>query len=135
MPYLTWNSSYELGIESIDKQHRKLVDLLNDFYSNIKNRTNTEIIYTLISGMKEYVIMHQRFEIEMLRKYGFEFTDEHDKEHAAFIQKINDIEKRQKMGFAVVSYEITDFLKKWLQEHILIQDKKIAPFLKSKGAR
>lgn len=132
---MTWNSSYELGVESIDKQHQRLVELLNDFYANIKNRSNTEIIFTLISGMKEYVILHQRFEIELLKKYGFDKIEEHEKEHSAFMQKINDLEKRQKMGFAVVSYEITDFLKKWLREHILIQDKKIASFLISKGAR
>ena len=31
--FITWDSSYEVGIEIVDKQHRHLVDLTNELYN------------------------------------------------------------------------------------------------------
>ena len=30
--FVSWDASYDLGIEYVDKQHRRLVELINELY-------------------------------------------------------------------------------------------------------
>lgn len=133
MSAITWNNSMSVKIESIDKQHQKLFDLINDFYANIDKQSNNNLILKLVSGMKNYTIYHFNEEEEYMKLYKYENYEQHKREHQEFINKVIDLEKKIQAGKIIISYEITSFLKDWIKNHIQNTDKKYSDFFIKHG--
>jgi hemerythrin len=135
MALIKWDDSLSIGIESIDKQHMKLIEMINEFYENIRVKSTNEVISELIKNMREYVIYHFNTEEGLLRLYGYDQFEQHKAEHDNFVKKVEDFEERFKNGKLILSFEITNFLKSWLKDHIQVTDRKYSGFLISKGIR
>lgn len=135
MALFTWNESLSVKIESIDKQHKKLIDMINDFYDNIASRSNKDNISSLLASMKKYTLEHFTGEEEYMKKYGYPEFESHKMEHELFIMKVNDLEEKFNAGKLVLSLEVTVFLKDWLKKHIMGTDKKYTDFFVAKGVK
>ncbi len=135
-----WNESLSVNIESIDKQHKMLLDMINEFYDEIhkihegkSTSTLNEVRAELIMKMKDYSIFHFKTEEELFELHNYSDKEAHKKEHDEFSLKVSDIEKKYKEGKLVLSTELTDYLKDWLFEHVKDCDQKYSEFLIEKG--
>jgi hemerythrin-like metal-binding protein len=135
MALITWDESLSVGIESIDKQHMKLVDMINEFYESIRSKSTEEVLSDLIKHMREYVVFHFNSEEELLKLNRYPDYLDHKIEHEMFVNKVEDFEKRFNSGQLILSFEITNFLKSWLKNHIQGTDKKYSDFLISRGVK
>jgi hemerythrin len=133
MAALTWTESLSVKVPSIDDQHKKLFELINDFYENINRRSNNENILKLIAGMRDYTCMHFINEERYMKKYNYPDYEAHHKQHEVFIRKIDDLETKVKQGYTIVSFEITGFLKDWIKNHIQTVDKRYSDFFIENG--
>ena len=133
MSLIKWTEELSVNINSIDNQHKILVNIINDFYDKIENKSNNELISELIKNMKDYTIIHFNTEEKLFEKYNYVDTKEHKKEHDDFVKKVSDLEKRYNEGKMILSFEITNFLKSWLINHIQGTDKKYSKFLVQNG--
>ncbi len=133
MAALTWNESLSVKVKSIDEQHKKLFELINDFYDNINNKSNQELIIKLVEGMRAYTCMHFLQEEKYMKNLNYPAYEPHKKQHEIFIQKIDDIDDRIKKGYTIVSFEITSFLKDWIKNHIQTADKAYSDFFVKNG--
>jgi hemerythrin len=122
-------------IKSIDDQHKKLFEIINDFYENISARSNNELILELVSGMKKYTSMHFNTEEKYMRQCSYPDYENHKKEHDDFISKVVDLEEKLKKGTIILSFEITNFLKDWIKNHIQSTDKKYSDFFIKHGIK
>ncbi len=123
MALINWNDSYNLNIEEIDQQHQKLAAMINDFYDQITQKSNKDLISDLIHKMKEYTKIHFATEEKLLHESNYNDLLEHKIKHQAFIDKVSDLETRFNSGKMILSFEITNFLKDWLITHIQKEDK------------
>jgi len=133
MAAITWNESLSVKIESIDDQHKKLIDMINDFYENISKRTNNENILVLLQGMKKYTVEHFGYEERYMRQYSYPEYEQHKHEHDNFIARVTALEEKFKKGTIILSYEITSFLKDWIKHHIQNSDMKYTSFFQNNG--
>jgi hemerythrin len=135
MGFLQWEDKFSVKIERIDSQHKMLISMVEEFYERINEKSNEDLIGELIAKMKDYTIDHFNTEEALFDKYNYPDAEEHKKEHAEFIAKVADLEKRLQNGKLIISFEITDFLKKWLLKHINGSDKKYSKFLVAQGEK
>lgn len=135
MAALTWTESLSVNIKSIDDQHKKLFDLINDFYENINSRSNNENILKLLDGMKQYTCKHFSNEERFMVSLNYPDYETHKKQHEVFIKKIDELENKIRSGYLVVSFEITGFLKDWIKNHIQKVDKKYSDFFIERGVK
>ncbi|MEN8248690.1 MAG: bacteriohemerythrin [Bacteroidota bacterium] len=135
MALITWNDSLSVNIESIDEQHKVLVDMINDFYTHIVDKSNKELIAELIAKMKDYTVFHFAYEEKFFDQFGFPGSAKHREEHQIFIDKVEDLENRYNKGQIVLSLEVTNFLKNWLTNHIQGTDMEYSKFLVERGVR
>jgi hemerythrin-like metal-binding protein len=133
MAVIIWNESLSVKIASIDDQHKKLIELINDFYDNVSKSANDELILKLVKGMKTYTIHHFSTEELYMKRLNYPGYEEHKKEHQNFIDKVNAVEEKLQKGTIVVSFEITSFLKDWIKNHIQNTDKKYTEFFLKNG--
>lgn len=130
---LIWNEDYSVNVEEIDNQHKRLFDMVNSYYDALHQKKSAEAIGKLVNGLAEYTISHFKKEEGYFDKFGYNDTEAHKKEHENLLTKVTDILERVKTGKMVLSLEIGDFLKDWLNKHIKGTDKKYSKCFNDNG--
>ena len=133
MALIKWTKELSVNISSIDEQHKILINMINEFYEKIREKSNNELISDLITKMKDYTILHFSVEEKLFEQYNYADFEQHKKQHDGFIKKVSDLEERFNKGEIILSFEITKFLKDWLINHIQGTDKKYTKFFIEKG--
>lgn len=127
---IEWGPKYMIGVKSIDDQHKVLVDLMNEIYkafgSNQSKKATTRVLKELI----DYTVYHFGHEEEIFKKYNYPDSENHNLQHQKFVEKIKAFQKDFNSGNAILSFDLIDFLKSWLLNHILKIDKKYVAFFK-----
>ena len=133
MSLIEWNDNYSVNIAEIDKQHKRLFDLINEIYDAMKQRKTQEILGKAIAQLVNYTKTHFSYEENILDKYSYPALSNQKKEHELFVAKILDFEDGFNENRLFLSTEITNFLKDWLITHIQGADKNYSNFLNNKG--
>lgn len=136
MSLLAWDKTkYSVGIESIDEQHKKLINILNDLHDAMKEGKGREQINKTLSDLIEYTKTHFAYEEDLMKihKYGGDIS--HKKDHSELIKAINQFQKRLNEGSITLTIEVKDFLRNWLLDHIGKRDKELGQFLASKDVK
>lgn len=133
MDFINWNDMYFVGVQPIDNQHKKLVEIINRIAKSMKSSNNKGSLERLVYELVSFIETHFKFEEEFMTRYNYNDYERHRYEH----EKLNDEIKRFyddfKNGLPVLNQEIMYFLRNWLMDHILVNDKKFGKFLQSQG--
>lgn len=122
-----WKKEFELGITSIDEQHKKLLDLGNRINELLVNHDddddNYDDIYEVIEELRAYTVYHFNTEEALFLKYNYPEYHAHKKEHddfVVFLQSVNpeDIDENQK-GFLK---KLLAQIVQWVFKHIITTD-------------
>jgi hemerythrin-like metal-binding protein len=134
MALMTWTDNYATGIASIDTQHKKLIEMLNQLQDAMLAGKGNEAIAKILDGLVQYTVTHFAHEEQFFAKFGYPESASHKAEHQKLAQQVGEFQAQFKSGKTKLSAAVMNFLRDWLNNHILGSDKKYAPFLKSKGA-
>jgi hemerythrin len=132
MSLITWNDSYSINIREIDRQHMKLVQIINDLNDAMRGGTANDVLTKILRELVSYTKTHFANEEGYLERYGYPDLRAHKLEHTAFVKKISDFRDDFESGRLGVSIDIMKFLKDWLLKHIKGTDMRYAPFLAGK---
>jgi hemerythrin-like metal-binding protein len=135
MPLMTWKDEYSVKIQTIDLQHKKLIDLLNQIYDASRIGKGKEILGKILNELVTYTKVHFATEEEFFKKFSYPGFVQHKAEHDKLTKQVTDFQEQYASGRVTLSIEIMQFLKDWLNGHILGTDKKYTEFLNSKGLR
>jgi hemerythrin len=135
MPLIQWDDTFSVGMAEIDRQHQKLVGMINDLHEAMREGKGKEILGPLIEGLVTYAATHFRTEERLFDRYAYPETDEHKNIHAAFAAKAVEFKSRFDRSPTGLSVEIMHFLSDWLQKHIKGADKKYGPYLNAQGVK
>ncbi|MDD4801460.1 MAG: bacteriohemerythrin [Syntrophomonas sp.] len=127
---ITWSDEYRVGVKEVDEQHRQLFAIAGRAYELLKNEMLTDkydSIIEILQELKAYAVYHFQYEEEYMDSIGYAKLLSHKVMHADFVEKINGIDFRKvddNQGQYLM--EILEFVVKWIEGHILGQDKKYA---------
>lgn len=124
-----FTSKFLTGLTEVDDQHRRLVDLLNNYsdsLTEIGNDTNT--LEPLFHELAKYAQYHFEEEENLMQKIQVDqrHVDLHVQEHQNFIDDVTLMHKEMDSDKEKLSKQLLDFLVHWLAYHILGSDKKMA---------
>ena len=125
-----WNPRYSVGNEEIDGQHQRLVEMVSELNEMIRKK-KTDEIGTIFISLIEYTDNHFKTEERYFDKYAYPNKIEHKKIHDDLRKTVLDLKMRYEKGERVVTIELIHFLSNWVTNHILNEDKKYAPYIKS----
>jgi hemerythrin len=136
MSLMSWNANMSVGVPSVDEQHKKLVDMLNELYDGIQTKQTRETLGKVLDGLISYTVSHFRHEEQFFARTNYPDAPAHIKEHRDLTRQVLDVQKRHKAGeTGTLSMEVMNFLKRWLIDHIQGSDKKYSPHMSSKGIK
>ncbi len=130
---MPWGHRLQLGISSIDDQHRELVRMVNALHKAMRLKQGAAESGKILDKLAEYTVYHFKYEEELFQAHDYKAAREHAKIHADLVGKVLAFKEEFDKGRAAVSMDLMDFLTEWLRDHIMKTDKAYAPFLKSKG--
>lgn len=133
MALIYWMPDYNTNIEIIDKQHRLLVDLINELHDSHTAGKDRQILLKLINKVGMYAATHFAREEDYFERFGYPDMDDHLQEHDYFEDMLSQFEDEFKSGKQDLSFNVLVFLSDWLVNHINGSDKKYVPFLKANG--
>jgi len=123
MPLIEWNNKMSVGVEEIDVQHKKLVEIINDLHDALKNNSYAEVLKPIFVELVEYTKTHFSTEEAIMEKAGYEDLENHKKQHQRFVAKMERMKNRCYQGKEEISVELSSFLSSWMIGHILHSDK------------
>ena len=135
MAVIGWKDVYATGINSMDKEHRGLIEQINLLYDAVREKRDDEIIAPILSALEKYTVEHFSHEERLMAEYQYPGLEEHKEVHKALIAEIDSFKQRANSSTEELAKELLTFLRKWLLEHILKVDKEYGPFLESRGGR
>ena len=128
MAFLSWEDKYSVGNQTIDRQHQRLVDLINELHSAMGRGEGIEYVGSVLNDLAEYTKYHFAEEEKRMAEVNFPGYEEHQEKHRKMTQRVLQLQQRYSDGERL-TVEVLHFLKDWLTKHIMQTDKKYAPYL------
>jgi hemerythrin len=121
-----WDERYFLHISPMDNEHRVLIEKMNLFLSSLNVNNLNEKIRTF-DQLTEYTLKHFADEEKYMESISYPDLINHKKIHKALVNQVLIYKENLEEG-KVNKLKISNFLKDWLGQHIIGQDKKYAKF-------
>ncbi|MDA3845911.1 MAG: bacteriohemerythrin [Vallitaleaceae bacterium] len=130
---LVWIKDYEIGVEEIDQEHKEIIQEFEKLYQLMKEGLGHEYYNELIDYLTNYVNWHFDHEEELQKSISYPHQEEHHRIHEELKSSILTIAKEHKDKVITNAdlIKINIFLKNWLIHHILMEDRKIAEYIKN----
>lgn len=126
-----WDNKFNTGVDVVDEQHHKLVDLINRLGSINAHLTSTTELGEILTELANYTVYHFNTEEELMRKYAVDAAhqDVHVKAHKHFTNQVT-VAAKILMGSTDVNLQLVapllKYLTNWLVQHILGSDKRMS---------
>jgi voltage-gated potassium channel len=128
----TWDDSYSLGIPILDEEHKKWLNLLNNFLQSIHTKEEKPIIKSTFDNLLDYTHEHFTNEESFMAEHKYPELKNHKKEHAKLIKEAVQLNENKNYVF---SNSIANFLISWLTNHIIGMDKNYAGFILARNPK
>jgi hemerythrin len=123
-----FDAEFRLGIDSVDNEHVKLIDMLNQVHILLNEGKKSEAVAYFRETLSSYVNEHFANEEQFMAEIGFPGIDDHKKIHDNYRQSFNDllplIETYDDAAFRIA---LTDAFT-WIISHIGRTDRRYAKF-------
>ena len=137
MALIEWNDSLKLGIEVVDHQHERLIDIINRLHDATVHGTGAEVVDEILDELIIYTATHFSMEEKYFAQFAYADAEEHKQEHDALIAKVSDfadeLEHAEPAARAALVEELMQFMKIWWRYHMMETDSKFVALFKQKG--
>ena len=133
--YLQWKDEYSVGIESIDQQHKKLINLINQLQTAVKYSTGEEFEREALNELVDYTKTHFSYEEGVLEQNAYPDFEAHKAQHEKMISKVEEVLAEYEKDSDTAMTNALNFLSEWLINHINGTDKQYSHFLIDKGVK
>jgi len=89
MALLVWQDDLNIGIDVIDQQHRRIIEMLNHLHvaqASMQRAAVGEVIDEVV----DYTMSHFAFEEELMEEAGYPFCAAHKLVHEGFIKLVSE---------------------------------------------
>ncbi len=131
--FLVWDKSYNTGIDQIDEDHKKLLNMINNLRSSVLCNTGREFERHTLQELVDYTETHFEKEERLMQEYGYPDYEGHKAQHDQMAQYVAGFIRRYDEDGKKVLPDVADHLTRWLIQHINGTDMKYVEFFQEKG--
>jgi len=136
MSFMNWSDRYSIGVAIFDDEHKKLIAIINRLYEGVTAGISPADLTLISDSVVEYVLMHCRHEEMYFDDWAYPEAVAHTAMHAQLREQVFKYRRQiQEKDGKELGLEMMNFLRDWLANHILVEDRKYGEFLYRKGLR
>lgn len=125
-------TDFQLGLPELDRQHQQFLELLN----RLRDATDKNYGFAASQILAELAIqtrIHFAVEETLMRMFGYSDAPSHEEQHRRLAAQLDKFQKHaQDMN---LSGDVSEFIERWLVNHVQTYDKLLGGFLSERGAR
>ncbi|MET0066501.1 MAG: bacteriohemerythrin [Candidatus Thiodiazotropha sp.] len=130
--FVSWKPEYSVGIQSIDEQHIKLLNLINNVRAAVLCDTGPDFERGALEDLVAYTQGHLKYEEELMREHEYFDFEAHKGQHDRMVSQVDLYVKRYDEQGGEILPEVADYLQRWLMQHIQGTDRKLCDFLRTR---
>lgn len=135
MAYFEWADDLVIDGGSIDVDHMKLVELVNELHTATSHGIGHDVVQKIMAQLITYTREHLQREEQIMASLNFPNLERHKVGHAHFTEKLNALQRKYEAGSITVASQLSTVLRDWLSLHIRRSDKEIKVFLQKRAMR
>ena len=143
MFFMQWTPGMSVGVPELDDDHKVLIRVINQLAENAEGDGRPAVVRQCLYALMRYAEYHFGREEEVMNACGFPEIPAHREEHQRFIAKIRRVAASFEQGESTartkdtqsgarLDQELLDFLKNWLNHHILVIDMAYRPLVENR---
>lgn len=129
MKDIVWGRVLSVGVDEIDEDHRKLVNIFNILKHSVMERESPDYLAAVLEELLNCTVWHFSHEERLMLKYRYEGIDEHKADHQELIRSAKELQQELLQADKPLADEHIEFLERWLTEHILTADMRLGSYL------
>ena len=130
---IEWEERYATGNESIDRQHKFLFNMFNDFGVCIKSGEGQHFVVNSFPLLESYTKAHFAFEEECMDQHKCSSFSENKEAHQDFLRKIKHFQTQFNLGQRDdIVVQMHSFIEEWITVHIMTVDLHLKSCIKNK---
>jgi hemerythrin len=136
MPFAEWSDEFSVGVEEIDREHKRLLGVLNDLHNAVQAGEAREVLGRVMDELLLYVAYHFAHEEELFLRTDYPGFERHRLQHRALTITVKEIyEDFQLSDAEALPSQVLLFLKHWLYDHIMGPDRDFGRYYNACPAR
>jgi hemerythrin len=133
MALMTWESKYSVGVETLDNQHKAMMNALNELHAASMRGKAQEIAGPLLKQIASIARVHFSAEERLMESIRFPGLATHHGKHQELVEKLAEFVARHEKGDTTVYTQLLYFVRDWLTKHMQIEDQEYANRLSARG--
>ena len=132
MSLLDWRPEYELGIPSIDFEHRRLVELINQLHDSLERREAADpaarqaAVLDFLGEIYARISAHFALEEEIMRARRYDEYEAHKADHERLLDELrtimDEVAARPEFDYETA---LADRLREWWTVHSRTKDARL----------
>lgn len=124
---MKWDNSFAIGIEAIDKQHKKIFELLLAVENSVAKKDPWHILHFFLTELSEYLKFHLAVEEALLEIIRYPDHAIHCDSHARLIDQVARLQDQLKDK--ATGENLVGFFEDWFIRHVLASDRDYAAYV------
>jgi hemerythrin len=126
MTLIAWQPEFEIGIESIDHEHRGMIDLLNTLYGRLGQDAAPEEVLDFLGDVLARIAAHFALEESLMRTMNYDQYAAHKTDHEDLLDEIRAITDAYEQA-DTPDYQTTlaRCLREWFNNHFRDMDARL----------
>jgi len=125
---VVWDTTYSVGNDVLDTQHRQILEIINELFSAIKEGKDRDIVTPLLERMLRYTETHFAAEERFMQDYEYPEYEYHKSLHDRLRSRTAGLRTRAEL---VLGEDLLNFLKSWWLEHIQEEDQQYTAYARA----
>ena len=130
---LRWDPCLDTGIQEIDWEHRRLLNIANRLLDAIDRGKGEAAVRPVFRDLTRHAAEHFEHEEKYMRDMGYPSIEEHVEEHRRMTAGLEKFAAALESDSPPGPMELNALLSHWLLDHILKLDKHYAKYSREKA--
>lgn len=132
MPLIEWKKEFEIGIPSVDYEHRELIELINGLHARLSGKPDPDQVAAVLGEINARISAHFALEEKEMREMGYDEFADHKEDHERLLDEIRDImDKVEDDRSWNYEEELGVRLYDWFANHFRTKDSRLHLFLEN----
>jgi hemerythrin-like metal-binding protein len=125
MNLLQWKPEYSVGVQSMDDEHREMIDLINATYEKLSSNADADQVEEYLGEILSTISMHFALEERIMQNAGYGEFQEHKDDHEVLLDRLRDLMDDYFSDPVSGARRLEQSLSDWFAEHFSTFDARL----------
>ena len=117
MRLMAWKDEYKVGVDSIDDEHRQLIETINRLHEELDSPDRKRTVPGFFRRLLVEIKAHFAHEEEFMREHAFAGFGAHKQDHDLLLDELSDIMEAFERSVEIDSVDLSMRLDAWFFRH------------------